>query len=213
MTNPTVLLAAGPRSIRPTTKHRRRRPQHSLTPRQQEVSRVSAFNLEHLSGRTQDANYVSFQVQSHAPRAPLSRCQAETQSRWRSLLLHHSCSAPSNELCVMIFSAICPTNSIEELVIVIPGQRHLPLNDHQSITTFTNTLFHNDSSHRFLVRARHRTRTTIVRVFAFLPSVDFRLLESRITITIVRIDTIEARSAQSACAHTAIVNIAARNSH
>ena len=109
----------------------------------------------------------------------------------------------------MIFSAICPTNSIEEKVIVIPGQRYLPLNDHQSTTTFTNTLFHNDSSHRVLVRARHRTRTTIVRVFAFLPSVDFRLLESRITITIVRIDTIEARSAHSACAHTAIVNIAA----
>ena len=37
------------------------------TPRQQEVSRVSAFNPAHLSGRTQDANYVSFQLQS--PRA------------------------------------------------------------------------------------------------------------------------------------------------
>ena len=40
-----------------------------LTPCQQEVSRVSAFNPAHLPGRTQDANYVSFQLQSHAPRA------------------------------------------------------------------------------------------------------------------------------------------------
>ena len=80
-----------------------------------------------------------------------------------------------------------PTNSIKDLVIVIPGQRSLPLHDHQSITTFTNTLFHNDSSHRVLVScARHRTRTPI---------------------TTVRIDTIDARSVQSACLRTAIVTI------
>ena len=39
----------------------------------------------------------------------------------------------------MIHTAIFPTISIEELVIVIPGQRSLPLNDHQFVTTFTNT--------------------------------------------------------------------------
>ena len=42
-------------------------------------ARVSAVNQGHLSGRTQDANYVSFQLESHAPRAPLSGCQAEPQ--------------------------------------------------------------------------------------------------------------------------------------
>ena len=51
---------------------------------------------------------------------------------------HHSCSAPSNELCDDLHGNF-PTISIEELVIVILGQRSLPLNDHQFITTFTNT--------------------------------------------------------------------------
>ena len=40
----------------------------SLTPHQQEVSTVSAFHPGHLSSRTQDAKYVSFQLQSHALR-------------------------------------------------------------------------------------------------------------------------------------------------
>ena len=61
-----------PRSIRPTTKHRHRRPGNPLTPRQQEV--LSAFNPGHLSGRTQDANYVSFQLQSHAPHVTERHC-------------------------------------------------------------------------------------------------------------------------------------------
>ena len=66
-----------------------------------------------------------------------------------------SCSAPSNELCVMIFSAIFPTNSIEEQV----GDCHnwatfLASELSPIFTTFTKTLFHNGRSHRVLVSVR-----------------------------------------------------------
>ena len=60
---PTVFLAAGPRSIKPTTTHRGHRPENSLHHVNKKFSRVSAFNPAHLSGKTQDANYVSFQLQ------------------------------------------------------------------------------------------------------------------------------------------------------
>ena len=79
----------------------------------------------------------------------------------------------------------------------------------QLVSTFTNEDVqhgpcHTDSWHRILRRI-----TTIVMVFTYLLSVDVRLLECRITTTPVRTDTIEERSARSACVHTAIVNISA----
>ena len=55
-----VLLAAGPRSTRPTTTHSGHRPESSLHHVNKKFSRVSAFNSAHLSGQTQDANYASF---------------------------------------------------------------------------------------------------------------------------------------------------------
>ena len=51
--------------------------------------------------------------------------------------------------------------------------------------------------------------TTIVKISTCLLSVDLRLLESRITITTVRIDTIDAHSVRSTCVRAAIVNISA----
>ena len=46
----------------------------SAQKKKQEVSRVSAFNPGHLSGRAQDANYFSFQLQSRAPRVTERHC-------------------------------------------------------------------------------------------------------------------------------------------
>ena len=61
-----VLRAAGPRSIRPTTTHRgRHRLENSLHHVKKKFSRVSVFNPAHLSGNTQDANYVSLRTFKH----------------------------------------------------------------------------------------------------------------------------------------------------
>ena len=88
----------------------------------------------------------------------------------------------------------------------------------QFVTTFTNEdvqheLFHTDSSQRILRRISspllEQSNKHCHRQGFHLTSVDVRLLESRIAITTVRTDTIDARSARSACVHTAIVNISA----
>ena len=105
--------------------------------------------------------------------------------------------------------------------MVISGKRSSPLHlrGDGSVATFTNEdvqhePFHIDNSNRFSDASRlhcsnNRTSTTIVKVFTYLISVDVRLPESRVTITTVQTDTIDARSARSACVHTASVNIAA----
>ena len=61
--------------------------------------------------------------------------------------------------------------------MITPGQRSLPLSVHNRfVITFTNTDFSTSiGCVGFRLRARHRSRTTIVRVFAFLTSVDIRL--------------------------------------
>ena len=56
----TVFLAAGPRSIRPTTTHRGHRPENSLHHVNKKFSRVSAFNPAHFCGKTQDAKLRFF---------------------------------------------------------------------------------------------------------------------------------------------------------
>ena len=79
----------------------------------------------------------------------------------------------------------------------------------QSVTTFINEDVTHELFRTRLHCSNNRTITTIVKVYTYLISVDVSLLKSRITITTVRIDTIDARSARSACVHTAIVNVSA----
>ena len=87
--------------------------------------------------------------------------------------------------------------------MIVFWQRSLPLSVHdESVTNFTNT----DIQTRAL---SHSCKRLVADSQTQLVSIDARLLESRITTTTVRIDTIDAHSAQSACAYTAIVNYAA----
>ena len=66
--------------------------------------------------------------------------------------------------------------------MIIPGQRSLPVSVHNRFDiTFTTRFSTSIGCVGSRLRARHRTRTTVVRVFAFLTSVDIRLLESDIS--------------------------------
>ena len=66
--------------------------------------------------------------------------------------------------------------------MIMPGQRFLLLSVHdQFVITFTARFFTLIDCVCSRFRARHRTRTTIVRVFAFLTFIDIRLLESDIS--------------------------------
>ena len=88
-------------------------PENSLTPRQQEVSRVSAFHPGHLSGRTEDANYVSFQLQSHTPRVTKRHClDAKLKHNLAGDLLcciTTSMSTTRSRNCTCKFSTVCRT--------------------------------------------------------------------------------------------------------
>ena len=90
--------------------------------------------------------------------------------------------------------------------------------------TFKNELFHTNSSHQILGRVlspREQSNNHHIRQGFHIPYLrrcpSPGIQESRITITTVRLDTICARSAPSACVHTAILNISAmmdgENSH
>ena len=77
----------------------------------------------------------------------------------------------------------------------------------KSISTLTVRTGFSDASR--LHCSNNQTSTTIVKVFTYLISVHVRLPESRVAIKTVRTDTIDARSARSACVQPAIVNISA----
>ena len=76
-----------------------------------------------------------------------------------------------------------------------------------SLSTLTVRTEFSDASR--LHCSNKRTSSIIVKVFTYLISVHVRLPESRVTITTMRHDTIDARSTRSACVHPAIVNISA----
>ena len=86
----------------------------------------------------------------------------------------------------------------------------------ESVTTFTNEdlqhePFHTDSSHRIPRRIlspllEQPDKHHNLQGFHISLSPSMSSPESRITVATVRTDTIEARSARSACVHTAIVN-------
>ena len=106
--------------------------------------------------------------------------------------------------------------------MVAPGKRSSPLSvrGDDSVTIFTNDDVQTRAiPHGYLASDSQTHGVSIARtteqspqssgVFTYFISVDVRLRESRITTTTVRIDTIDARSARSACVHAAIVNISA----
>ena len=112
----------------------------------------------------------------------------------------HSCSAPSNELCVTISQQLVQQPESE----IIPGQRSLPLSVHNRfVITLTNTDFSTSiGCVGSRLRARHRSRTTIVSVFAFLTSVDIRLRIRHFTLHTrfwVRHNTTDSRHQCSCC--------------
>ena len=127
-------------------------------------------------------------------------------------------------------SAISPTNQLNRRI----GDYHTWATFHasvnmvnclitNSVTTFTNTDNQTRTSSVTSRRILRRISSSLLeqtteqharQVFTFLLSVDVRLLESRITLSwrtsdICTLHTVNARSARSACVHTAIVNISA----
>ena len=93
-------------------------------------------------------------------------------------------------------------------MMITPGQRSLPLSVHNRfVITFTNTDFSTSiGCVGSRLRARHRSRTTIVRVFAFLTSVDIRLRIRHFTLHTrfwVRHNTTDSRQQCSCCQRSA----------